>query len=90
MRPRPDEAHAAAREHRPDVVLMDVNMPKLDGLSATRRLRENGFKPPVIALTASSDAQHRRRALAAGCDDYITKPLQMPELISALERHLRP
>ncbi|MEL7451101.1 MAG: response regulator, partial [Pseudomonadota bacterium] len=84
-----EQAVQLALDEAPDVILMDVNMPKLDGLSATRKLRERGFEPPVIALTASSDAQHRRRALAAGCDDYITKPLQMPELISALERHLR-
>jgi signal transduction histidine kinase/CheY-like chemotaxis protein len=72
-----------------DLVLMDVQMPEMDGLEATRAIREwEAGKPrtPVIALTAHAMASHRAECLAAGMDSYITKPLQLNQLVAEIER----
>jgi CheY-like chemotaxis protein len=72
-------------------VLMDLQMPVMDGLATTRRLRElqrEGRLPrfPILALTAHAGDDDRRQALDAGMDDYLTKPLQLPMLEAALRR----
>ena len=82
------EAIDVAIESNPDLVLMDVNMPKLDGLSAVRVLRSRGFTRPVVALTASLSANDRDQAFSWGCDGYLVKPISMPELLSAVGRYL--
>ena len=71
-----------------DLVLMDLQMPVVDGYEATRRLRANGFAEPVIALTADAMEGTRERALEAGCVDFLTKPIAFDKLASVLQQHL--
>jgi len=82
----------AIEQHDFDVVLMDVQMPELDGLEATRRIRTRWPERPlrIIAMTANAMAGDREACLAAGMDDYISKPIRPTELASALERISRP
>ena len=84
------QALAAVGRHRPDVVLMDMRMPVLDGWEATRRLKSNPETRtiPVIALTADAMAEDREEALAAGCDDYDTKPVEFPRLLRKIAQQL--
>jgi len=80
-----DQALGALREGRPyDVVLMDVDMPVLDGLTATRTLRDAGYTSPILALTAHRLSDERERCLAEGCDDVATKPIDWPSLFEQL------
>ena len=74
------------RAHNPDLVLMDIHMPVMDGLEATRRLRElpEFADLPIIALTASVGVESVERCMEAGCTRHLAKPLQTQELFSAL------
>jgi signal transduction histidine kinase/CheY-like chemotaxis protein len=80
------EAVAQIRSHPFDVVLMDLRMPRLDGLEATRILRREGYTVPVIALTADLSAAIRDEAIHGGCDELVSKPLIQRDLISMICR----
>ena len=82
------EAIAANEREGYDVILMDVQMPELDGLEATRRIRSSGgdHRPWIIAMTANAMEGDREACLAAGMDDYVSKPIRPDELQAALER----
>lgn len=86
------EAVAAVERERPDLVLMDVGLPGLDGLSVTRLLRERESLRilPVVIISGHAAAEDRDRAVAAGCSEYLTKPLELKQLDEVLERHVRP
>jgi two-component system cell cycle response regulator DivK len=89
------EAGTAARalelaaEHAPDLVLMDIQLPDMDGLETLRRLRSDGRTAaiPVLALTAQAMQGDRERFLAAGFDGYVSKPVNIVELVDTVRRH---
>jgi two-component system cell cycle response regulator DivK len=79
-----------ASEARPDLILMDINLPDIDGVEVTKRIKANPElkKIPVVALTANAMVGDQERFLAAGCDGYIRKPVMRAELIDTLKRFL--
>ena len=81
------EAVAAVRLHHPDLVLMDMNLPDLDGWAATRTLKSDlsTAATPVIALTAHAMSADREHALAVGCNDFVTKPIDLPRLLVVIK-----
>lgn len=79
---------AMTEKHHPDLVLMDIAMPLMDGYDATRKIREKFKKLPVIGLSSHAMTGDKEKAIAAGCTDYITKPIDEDELIRVLQRHL--
>lgn len=72
-----------------DVILMDTQMPELDGHAATRLLRERGYRGPIVALTAQPTDAERAKCLAAGCDDHASKPIERAALIETVRRHVQ-
>jgi CheY-like chemotaxis protein len=81
-----------AREKMPDLILMDMSLPVVDGWEATRRIKadESLKHIPIIALTAHAMANDRDKALDAGCDEYDTKPIELPRLLGKIEALLQP
>lgn len=76
-------------ETEPDVIVLDVMMPSVDGLTACRRLREKGLRTPVLMLTARHDVADRVAGLDAGADDYLVKPFDLEELLARLRALVR-
>jgi two-component system cell cycle response regulator DivK len=87
-----EEALAAVRAQRPDLMLLDMNLPVLDGWSVCERVRQTPeiADIPIIALTAHAMAEDRERAIACGCDDYATKPMDFPQLLRQISGLLQP
>ena len=83
------EALASVLEAPPDVIVLDVMMPNVDGLTACRRLRERGDRTPVLMLTARHEVGDRVAGLDAGADDYLVKPYALDELLARLRALLR-
>lgn len=81
---------ALAREHRPELILMDIQLPGMDGLAATRLLKEDETTRhiKVIALTAFAMKGDEERMIAAGCDGYIAKPIQYRHFLAEVEKYL--
>ena len=81
-----------ARTQGPDLILMDMSLPILDGWEATRQVKANPATKaiPVIALTAHAMVQDKEKALAAGCDEFDTKPVELPRLLEKIKALLPP
>ena len=86
-----EQAVEAAERERPDLILMDLSLPKLDGLAATRRIREQhgAARVPIIAVSAHDTTDFHADALAAGCNEYVTKPIDFDQLEELLTRLLK-
>lgn len=84
------EAVDLAQSHKPELILMDVRMPVIDGLEATRQVRamQEFAEIPIIALTASVGPEAEKRCLDAGCTEHLAKPIQSKDLFAVLQRHL--
>jgi two-component system cell cycle response regulator DivK len=85
-----EEAVELAHRERPQLILMDLSLPQLDGLAATRRIRQHADlrDVPIVAVSAHDTADFHADALAAGCNDYVTKPIDFDQLEALLARLL--
>ena len=83
-----NQAVERAASDSPDIILMDLSLPQLDGLAATRRIRsqEGLRKVPIVAVSAHDSADFHAEALAAGCNEYVTKPIDFDQLVQLLDR----
>ena len=87
-----EEGVSRAQQHHPDLILMDISIPKIDGWEATRRLKAEGDTRdiPIIALTAHALEEDRQKALQAGCDGYLAKPVEPRRVVQEVERFVGP
>jgi two-component system cell cycle response regulator DivK len=87
-----EEGVNRARTDHPDLILMDISIPKLDGWEATHRLKSDTTtrKIPIIALTAHALEEDRRRAIEVGCDGYLAKPIEPRRVVQEVERFVGP
>jgi CheY-like chemotaxis protein len=86
-----EEGIAKAEQEVPDLILMDLSLPKVDGWVATKTIKQNAALEhiPIIALTAHAMVGDREKALEAGCNDYVSKPIDLRELASKLAHFLK-
>lgn len=86
-----EEGIRVAKAELPDLILLDLSLPRMDGWTAARHLKADGAVAhiPVIALTAHAMLGDREKALAAGCDDYLSKPINLRELAGKLSQHVK-
>ncbi len=77
----------AIRTMEPDVILLDMSLPRVSGWDVIRQVRAEGFDTPVLALTAHAMRGDRERALALGCTDYLSKPFEIDDLLDLLDRY---
>ena len=79
-----------ASSEKPDLILMDLSLPKMDGWTATKRIKSNNDLKsiPIIALSAHAMEEHKQRAIESGCNDYDTKPVDIDRLLSKIEAQL--
>jgi CheY-like chemotaxis protein len=87
-----EEGVNRARQHLPDLILMDISIPKIDGWEATQRLKsEDSTRAiPIIALTAHALEEDRQKAVQAGCDGYLAKPVEPRRVVQEVERFVGP
>ena len=87
-----EEGVNRAKEHLPDLILMDISIPKIDDWEATQRLKADGNTKaiPIIALTAHALEEDRQKALQAGCDGYLAKPVEPRRVVQEVERFVGP
>jgi CheY-like chemotaxis protein len=85
------DALASLATLRPHLILMDIQLPDIDGLELTRRLKQDPqhANTPIVALTAYAMKGDRAKAIAAGCDGYITKPIDIDDLVRTVEHHVK-
>jgi len=83
------QAVERAIQNKPDLIIMDIRLPLMNGLDATRKIREQGIKVPIIAQTAYAMSEDKKMCLAAGCDDYISKPVHKDLLLKKIDFHIR-
>jgi two-component system, cell cycle response regulator DivK len=84
------EALRLARQHRPDIILMDIQLPDVSGLEVVRWIKEDERLSaiPIVAVTASAMKEDKARMLGGGCDAYLAKPVPLRQLVATVERHL--
>lgn len=82
-------AISAVLEEEPDLMILDVMLPDMNGFSVTKRLRESGFTAPILFLTAKDDTQDKITGLTVGGDDYVTKPFSLDEIVARIRAILR-
>ena len=85
----PQQVQPLLREHRPDVLLMDLNMPGIDGISLMQQLKAEGFAMPILILTVSEAEEDLARALRAGANGYLLKSMEPDEVVDAVQRAVK-